>query len=572
MAQHATLGAGEFNASELKKGLVAVSGDSVDLSALHGITDSHFNCVGMGGGPGTTNTAVTAITVRYRQLLAAHHQKLNSSTSTTTPLSERLAPIKDVLSLCVQTELQFASPTLHSTCDFRPYQQLYLDPAIELIRAELELVKANISTNPAAYRTLLASLSTADRKIYNSCFEKSVNVDLGGDPAAYATMLERCAALKAECEFVKVDKQPTSDLIPLVLMVREQIPAYKAMVEGVVAQAAAAISGAAPPTTIYRPGDQTKSPYRMVEKALTKGPNHEYPDCSQILDVFGCIIKCDDYAAMAAVVDAFTKQHTSGTVQITRMKDRWNTPSDGGWRDLMLNILVNGKVVFEVQVVLRAMLAARSAMDAHKAYNQFRSFAEVFGLLELPMEVVSAGDGGVMNGDNGRDGGDGWTAGVVGGSAAAAAAAAAAARIFDLEAENKRLAGENAALEVSKAAVEASKAAVEASKAIADGLNAELEAKVAAVEAEKAAVEAENVEWLLNAQWLDVRLDIVEREKAALLTARATHAAQLEAKVAAVEAEKAAANGWITELEAKVAAVEAERDAHKQQHGSLKPR
>jgi hypothetical protein len=51
----------------------------------------------------------------------------------------------------------------------------------------------------------------------------------------------------------------------------------------------------------YRPGDQTKSPYRMVEKALTKGTNREYPDCSQILDVIGCIIECQDFVAMATV-------------------------------------------------------------------------------------------------------------------------------------------------------------------------------------------------------------------------------------------------------------------------------
>jgi hypothetical protein len=432
-----------------------------------------------------------------------------------------------------------------------------------LIRAELELVQANISTNPDDYRRLLASLSTEDRKIYNASFEKSINVDLGGDPAAYATMLERCGALESGCEFVQVDKQPTSDLIPLVLMVREEIPAYKAIVEGVVAQAAAAISSTMPLTTTYRPGDQTKSPYRMVEKALTKGPNRAYPDCSQILDVFGCIIDCQDYAAMAAVVDAFADQHnlhemlkilrrygenvckfpsekkyrkiklsnamfcrawelpaarlilkTSGwetgvkegwlvladgrsgaalvnavdatlsrlgalgQVQIARMKDRWKHPSGGGWRDLMLNIVVNGKVVFEVQVVLHAMLVARTALDAHTAYNQFRSFAEVFGLLEISMEIeLAAADG---NGD------DSWVVGDAAGGPAAVAAAAAA-RNSELEAENKRLIGEVAALAVGKAAVEATVGAGEAALATSDGMNTALAAEKAAVEAERMA-------------------------------------------------------------------------------------
>jgi hypothetical protein len=452
-----------------------------------------------------------------------------------------------------------------------------------LIRAEIELVQANISTNPDDYRRLLASLSTEDRKIYNASFEKSINVDLGGDPAAYTTMLERCGALKSECEFVQVDKQPTSDLIPLVLMVREEIPAYKTIVQGAVAQAAASRGlvteeiamleaeliekqakleeeqnaaamrmglglgfGAADTggfnfastadaiyyralkaevaalstqitaakvrangmTTSYR--DQTKSPYRMVEKALTKGPNREYPDCSQILDVFGCIIDCQDYAAMAAGVDTFADQHKAGVVQIARMKDRWNTPSEGGWRDLMLNIVVNGKVAFEVQVVLHAMLVARKALDAHTAYNQFRSFAEVFRLLELSMGVVGGGGEELDGGRDGGDEGDSW------GStdeSSAAAAPTAVSRIFELEAENKRLVGEVTALAAGKAAVEAEKAKVEAEKAFADERIASVEAEKAAVEADKAlaydriaAVEAEKAKLAAKVETLQAQL------------------------------------------------------------------
>jgi hypothetical protein len=339
---------------------------------------------------------------------------------------------------------------------------------------------------------LLASLSTEDRKIYNASFEKSINVDLGGDPAAYATMLERCGALKAECEFVQVDKQPTSDLIPLVLMVREEIPAYKAIVQGVVAQAAAA-SGATAPTTIYRPGDQTKSPYRMVEKALTKGPNREYPDCSQILDVFGCIIECQDYVAMAAVVDAFAQQHNCEAISIARIKDRWNAPSEGGWRDLMLNIVVNS-VVFEVQVVLQAMYTARTAMKAHLAYNQFRSFAEVFGLLELSMEVCGGMEGTPPcrreeEGENEATKGEETSCWCCDGGSATAT------RISELEAEVAKLT---------------------ADKARADRQNVELE--------------TENAEWARNAEWLDDQQRMTEKRMAALLTTRAADVAQLEAE------------------------------------------
>ena len=231
----------------------------------------------------------------------------------------------------------------------------------------------------------------------------------------------------------------------------------------------------------------------MVEKALTKGPNREYPDCSQILDVFGCIIECQDYAAMAAVVDAFAEQHKSGTLSIARTKDRWKKVSEGGWRDLMLNIVVNGKVVFEVQVVLHAMLVARKALDAHTAYNQFRSFAEVFGLLELPMEIeVAAAEGS-------GDGGDGWAAGC-------AAGAAAAARISELEAQVARLVDDNAAMTASKAAVEAKVAAVEAEKtALAAGKTA-VEAEKALADDRITTVEAEKAELAAKVESLQAQL------------------------------------------------------------------
>ena len=44
-------------------------------------------------------------------------------------------------------------------------------------------------------------------------------------------------------------------------------------------------------------------------------------------------------------------------------------------------------VVFEIQVVLTAMLNARRSMDAHRTYNQFRCFVEVFALLGIDPEL-----------------------------------------------------------------------------------------------------------------------------------------------------------------------------------------
>ena len=52
----------------------------------------------------------------------------------------------------------------------------------------------------------------------------------------------------------------------------------------------------------------------------------------------------------------------------------------------MLNLVIDG-VVFEVQVVHSKMLGARKGMDAHKAYNQFRSFVEMFDMLDFDTKL-----------------------------------------------------------------------------------------------------------------------------------------------------------------------------------------
>ena len=90
----------------------------------------------------------------------------------------------------------------------------------------------------------------------------------------------------------------------------------------------------------------------------------------------------------------------------SRVKVRWGAgKTSGGWRDLMLNLVIND-IVFEVQIVLSALLGARTVLDAHKAYNQFRSFIEVFDLLDISPEF-GRGNGGVrISSSSSLEGGD----------------------------------------------------------------------------------------------------------------------------------------------------------------------
>ena len=232
-----------------------------------------------------TNTA-SATASRFHRMMAAQPPPPHPDTA---PLSERLACLKDVLNICLQFELSAPAPTIRTTVDFGPHMALHVDPAIAIIWQELEVVQEQVAADPNMYRRLLASLSTADRIIYDECFGKTVNADLGGDATAYAAMLQTCAELKVGCTLVAVHAQPTAELMPLVLQVREHIPAYKQAIEATVAEAASASGGfvTTAPTISFR--HETKAPYRIIEKALTKGPNREYPetalDCSKVLDV-----------------------------------------------------------------------------------------------------------------------------------------------------------------------------------------------------------------------------------------------------------------------------------------------
>lgn len=331
---------------------------------------------------------LTTLAVSQLEQLVDGHQ-----TDDDAALSEHLSPIKEILSIGFQMELQFATESLHASCDFIAYSDLYLAPIIQVIKNGLDALKDRVIAEPDRYRELLSALKTNDKAIYDATHKKSIERRGGGDPVGYAKMLERCKALQDECVFAGVDRQPVKHLIPLVLMTRERIPAYKAVITRILAEAKDSCPSIVfEVKPIYRLGDQTKSPYRMFEKALTKGPDRDYPDCSNIFDVFGCIIECVDYTMMTAVVDAFAEQHKNGAIQMVRVKDRCTKPTEGGWRDFMLNIVIDG-VVFEVQVVHQAMRTVRSTLKAHAAYDQFRCFSEVFALLGLS---VVATDGSEM--------------------------------------------------------------------------------------------------------------------------------------------------------------------------------
>lgn len=112
------------------------------------------------------------------------------------------------------------------------------------------------------------------------------------------------------------------------------------------------------------------------------------------------------------------------TLVISSVSDGWFEPAADGWRGLTLNVAMNETgVVFEVQVVLRAMAAARATAAPgggcrHPPHTErLRCLSEVVGLLGISTQHLkpTAGNtlrqnhGGAGFSDNGSSGGGGGT-------------------------------------------------------------------------------------------------------------------------------------------------------------------
>eukprot|EP00729_Bicosta_minor_P012089 gene12089-15307_t len=341
------------------------------------------------------SAVASATRLHFEQMVAAQ-----PSLSDTAPLSERLVSIKTVLNICLQTELLIAPTTCvinvngdATEFDCSAYMQMHVDPAISLIKNELDVLKGFVRADPDKYRHLMADLSTLAGIIYDQAFGESFTGGQGSDLEAYNTMLQTCTTLPRDRAYVDADSQPTKSLIPLVLLVRANIPDFEEIIEATVAHAASDIhiwmtEAGTPPKIMFRP--ETKPPFRVIEKSLTKGPSSDYPDCSKVLDVFGCIIDCADYTSMAALLAAFAYRHNAGDLDLVGMVNRWTAPAMG-WRDVTLNLVVNS-VIFEVQISHSKMFVARTALDAHQVHNQFRSFAEIFHLLGMSSHAEKQDD------------------------------------------------------------------------------------------------------------------------------------------------------------------------------------
>ena len=109
----------------------------------------------------------------------------------------------------------------------------------------------------------------------------------------------------------------------------------------------------------------TKGEERIREKTLTDYGG----DCRRIVDAARGSIICETLAELAAVIQALLTNELGVSI-VVRVKDRLSEPASGGYRDVMLNVEIEGHVC-ELQLHLAKLIAIKS--KAHRVYQMQRS-------------------------------------------------------------------------------------------------------------------------------------------------------------------------------------------------------
>ena len=96
----------------------------------------------------------------------------------------------------------------------------------------------------------------------------------------------------------------------------------------------------------------------------------------QILDLNRSMIICANLSDIHKVLRVLIELEILNCH--SRVKNRFLHPSEGGWRDLMLNfILPRSGHVCELQIVHNRMLTARKGLPGHMVYGRMRNASEL---------------------------------------------------------------------------------------------------------------------------------------------------------------------------------------------------
>mmetsp|Transcript_107860 Transcript_107860/g.336396 ORF Transcript_107860/g.336396 Transcript_107860/m.336396 type:complete len:545 (+) Transcript_107860:563-2197(+) len=102
-----------------------------------------------------------------------------------------------------------------------------------------------------------------------------------------------------------------------------------------------------------------------------------------LLDVARGGIECPSMKSVCQAMQALLDEAKAGKLELLRIKMRFHLPSDGGWRDALVNFRFTddeSQHVCELQVMHNRMMTIRADMGAHKDYAQIRGAIEILEL------------------------------------------------------------------------------------------------------------------------------------------------------------------------------------------------
>ena len=120
---------------------------------------------------------------------------------------------------------------------------------------------------------------------------------------------------------------------------------------------------------------------RIAEKIMLR-PGQGEGNAEQIFDVVRNMYVASTLREVAETVDDMC---TCTAVEVVRIKDRFSTPSDGGWSDCMINYVLRDdphQHVCELQISHRSLVAQREQLKAHAIYGRTRNAPELLEKLQ----------------------------------------------------------------------------------------------------------------------------------------------------------------------------------------------
>eukprot|EP00729_Bicosta_minor_P007791 gene7791-8950_t len=317
------------------------------------------------------------------------------------PLHERLDCSKLLLDHYAHRTL--SACTLPVDADaLRTLTAIVVDPVVMAVKTEIVAMCKDVRARSSVYKKEVEKLGRNHKLVYDAMFSDCLME--GGDRVAYNAMLTAVQSLETCCSTASLpsqQQQPNRGLLELTAKVRQVQPHFENLVERFVD----GIDGILLPVSFRL---RTKALYRMIEKAILKGPTSASGldgildasaelDCSSILDVFGCLIVCSSWNSMENLIknmcDVLAVPSEGDGIEVhaasaCRIKNRWDETTNGGWKDLMVNVNID-TVVYEIQVVHEKLYNSRKVLDGHKAYSKYRCYNEL-----LAFAGESGGGGG----------------------------------------------------------------------------------------------------------------------------------------------------------------------------------